>query len=490
MASSRRGLPFQEKCLPIPESRQRRGLTGGQPSATLGIVESTPENVAGSVSSKPPKVSSARSAAGNVLARMLSLGVRFLTSPFTNRALGAADRGVLSVVGSVSSLFTVGLTPNLAASYYRTFPEKRHSLQEYAGTSVAVGAAAGGTIIALFLFSYPFFRYGLYRNTGFAYLLLSFLAVPLLLVRNYLQVIFQGLGRMEEYNGIVRNEAVAGFCFTVALLVAGRFTVTTALLASIALGLFSLGNTVWWLLRYVPRPWRVSGRLLAASLRDALAVHPAGLATFLFLKIDILILNYFLPSAAVGRYFVAVTIAEVLFLIPYGTQAVLYSRVAREESPEAAAAVAVRAGRHAFYITLAGAAAFALLGKWLVALVGGREYMPATLPLLVLLPGMVLQCLTMTLSPLWARKGLYGTMSIVAGTVAATNIALNLLLIPLWGISGAAAATTASYGLNAAIWLVLLARHAPSGPKAMFRLERDDLRYYRDLLDEIRDRTS
>jgi O-antigen/teichoic acid export membrane protein len=489
-SSSRRGLLFLLKCLPISGTRQHSGLTGVRPSATLGTVEPTHGNTAPIPSSGPPKISSAGSAAGNVLARMLSLGARFLTSPFTNRALGAADRGVLSVVGSVSSLFTVGLTPNLAVSYYRTFPEKRHSLQDYAGTSVAVGAAAGATIIALFLVSYPFFRSGLYRNTGFAYLLLSFLAVPLLLVRNYLHAIFQGLGRMEEYNGIVRFEAVAGFLFTVALLAAGRFTVTTALLASIAIGSFSLGNTVWWLRRYVPRRWKVSRQLLGASLRDALAVHPAGLATFLFLKIDILMLNYFLPSVAVGQYFVAVTIAEVLFLIPYGTQAVLYSRVAREESPEAAAAVTVRAGRHSFYITLAGAACFAVLGRWLVTLVGGREYMPATLPLLVLLPGMVFQCLTMTLSPLWARKGMYGTMSVVAGTVAATNIALNLLLIPLWGISGAALATSASYGLNAAIWLILLARHAPSGPKAMFRVERDDLRYYRDLLDEIRDRTS
>ena len=433
--------------------------------------------------------SSAAGAAGNVLARILVLGTRFLTSPFTNRALGASGRGVLSVVGNVSSLFTIGLTPKLSVSFYRTWSGKRFSLKEYAGTSVAVGGASAGVILGLFLVSYPVFRDGLYRNTGLLFLLLSFLAVPLLIVRDYLHSIFQMLGRMSEYNRIIRYEAAAGFLLTVLLLLAGQFTVLTALLASIGVALFSLGNTAWWLVRYVPSPWRVSRPLLCESLRDALKIHPAGIATFLFLKIDILMLNYFLPSEAVGQYFVAVTIAEVLFLIPYGTQAVLYSRVSRESSPEAAADLSVRASRHSFYLTLAGAVAFALVGGWLVTLVGGSEYMPAVVPLRILLPGMVFQCLTMTLSPFWARKGIYGTISLTAIAVASLNILLNVFWIPSRGISGAAWATTVSYGVNALVWLWILSRHAPGGPRAMFRIEREDFRYYRDLWQEFREKS-
>ncbi|GAB4369681.1 MAG: polysaccharide biosynthesis C-terminal domain-containing protein [Deltaproteobacteria bacterium] len=427
--------------------------------------------------------------AGNVLARVLVLGTRFLTSPFTNRALGAAGRGILSVVGNASSLFAVGLTPKISVSYYRTWSGKQFLLGEYAGTAAAVGGAAGTVILALFLASYPLLRDGLYRNTGFLFLLLSFSAVPILIVRDYLHSIFQMLGRMSEYNRVIRWEAAAGFLLTVGLLLAGRFTVLTALLASIAVALFSLGCTVRWLVRHVPPPWKVSRPLLSESLRDALKIHPAGIATFLFLKVDILILNCFLPSAEVGRYFVAVLIAEVLFLIPYGTQAVLFSRVSREKTPEAATGIAVRAGRHSFYLTLAGAAAFALAGEWIVLLVGGREFLPALRPLRILLPGIVFQCLTMTLSPLWARKGIYGTMSLVAVVVAALNIGLNLVLIPGMGIAGAAWATTASYGVNAGIWLTILYRHAPDGPRAMFRLEREDIRYYRDLWHEFREKT-
>lgn len=477
--------PAHEKFPEFSRLRQRRFLTENRPSATLGIVDATSSNGGKAALPKTRKGSSAGSVLGNVLARILVLGTRLLTSPFTNRALGAGGRGVLSVVGNVSSLFTTGLTPNLSVSYYRTYPEKRYSLEEYAGTSVAAGAATGGGIILLFLLSYPLFRNGLYRNTGFLILLLSFLPVPLLIVRNYLHSLFQVLGNMREYNRIIRYEAISGFLLTAGLLLAGRFTVITALLASIALALFSLGTTVWWLVRHVSFQWKISLPLLSVSLRDAIKVHPAGIATFLFLKIDILILNYFLPSAAVGQYFVAVMIAEVLFLVPYGTQAVLYSRVSREESPETAAGISVRAGRHTFYLTLAGAVAFLLTGEWLVALVGGAEYMPAIGPLRILLPGIVFQCITMTLSPLWARKGIYGTISLVAIIVSALNIVLNMLLIPVWGISGAAWATTASYGVNAGIWMMVLSRHDPSGPKAIFRLEQGDFRYYSDLWQEF-----
>ena len=193
-----------------------------------------------------------------------------------------------------------------------------------------------------------------------------------------------------------------------------------------------------------------------------------------------------MSPALVGCYFVAVTIAEILFLLPFGTQAVLYSKVAREESEDAAAEVSVRAGRNTFYLTAAGALVFAASGNLLIAIVGGREFAAAITPLRVLLPGMVFQCLAMTLAPLGVRKGLYRKMSIMAIAVACANLLLNFLLIPHWGITGAAIATTLSYGLNAAVWIILLRGHLPNGPRAMFRLERSDLQYYRTVMDEFR----
>jgi O-antigen/teichoic acid export membrane protein len=419
-------------------------------------------------------------------ARMVSFATRFLTSPFTNRALGAGDRGILSVVGNVTGLFSVLLSPNVPASYYRTLPERRYSPQEYAGNSILLGAVSGAIILLAFFLSYPLFRDSIYRNTAYSYFLLSFLAVPLLLIRNYLQALFQGLGRMGEYNAIVRNEALIGFLFTVSLLLAGMFTVRTALLAGIGIALFSLANTVWYLGRHVPAPWRLSWPLLSTSLRDVSNVHIAGVATFITLKVDVLILNYYVSPALVGCYFVAVSIAEVLFLVPFGTQAVLYSRVSRETSEKAAAEVSVRAGRNTFYLTIAGALVFAASGKLLVLIVGGRDYRAAVAPLVTLLPGIVFQCLAMTLTPLCARKGMYRTMSLTAVSVAIGNLLLNVLFIPRWGITGAAVATTLSYALNAAVWIILLRAHLPAGPWAMFRLERSDMQYYRKLLDEFR----
>jgi Na+-driven multidrug efflux pump len=92
----------------------------------------------------------------------------------------------------------------------------------------------------------------------------------------------------------------------------------------------------------------------------------------------------------------------------------------------------------------------------------------------------------MTLTPLCARKGMYRTMSLTAVSVAIGNLLLNVLFIPRWGITGAAVATTLSYALNAAVWIILLRAHLPAGPWAMFRLERSDMQYYRKLLDEFR----
>lgn len=430
--------------------------------------------------------SSAWSALGHVLARVIGLATRFLTSPFTNRALGAGDRGILTVVGNVTGLFSILLSPNVPASYYRTFPGRKYSPQEYAGNSILLGAVSGSIISLAFFLSYPLFRDSIYRNTAYSYFLLSFLAVPLLLIRNYLHALFQGLGRLGEYNAIIRNEALIGLLFTVSLLLAGMFTVRNALLAGIGIALFSLSNTVVYLGRHVPSPWRLSWPLLSVSIRDVSNVHIAGIATFFILKIDVLILNYYVSPALVGCYFVAVSIAEVLFLLPFGTQVVLYSKVAREETEAAAAEVSIRAGRNTFYLAIVGALIFAASAKPLVMIVGGREYVAAVMPLVVLLPGIVFQCLAMTLTPLCVRKGIYRTMSVTAVIVASGNLLLNILLIPRWGITGAAVATTLSYALNAVLWIVFLRESLPGGARAMFRLERRDLQYYRTLMDEFR----
>ena len=197
------------------------------------------------------KRSGAFAALGNASVRLLAIAARFLTAPFTNRALGPAGRGVLSVVDNANGTFSVLVAPNVPASFYRTLATGRFTRAEYAGTALLLGVLAGLVVPLAFAASYPWLEDSAYRNVSPTYFALGFSACPLLLSKNYLHALLQGLGRLRDANRVLRNEALASLGITAALLVFGVFRVGTALLASVALAAFALGNVATVLFREV-----------------------------------------------------------------------------------------------------------------------------------------------------------------------------------------------------------------------------------------------
>lgn len=425
-------------------------------------------------------------ALSNASVRLLSIACRFVTSPFTNRALGAAGRGVLSVVDNASGTFSILLAPNVPASFYRTLVRPTYTPAEYAGTGLLVGLVAGLVVPLVFAASYPWLSGSAYRNVSPFYFALGFAACPLLLARSYLHALLQGLDRLRDANRVLRNEALASLGITAVLLLFGIFRIDTALIASIGLAAFALANVVCLLRHEVSLPWKISPELLKLSLRDAAQVHLSSVATFLLLRIDILMLNAYERPSAVGSYMVAVLAAETLLLIPYGTQAVLFSWSGSFASETAALASVIRATRHTLFWMIVGAILLAVMAPTMIWILGGAQFRPAVTPFRLLLPGLVFYGLSMSLAPCWIRSGMYGTQSAVACICLFLNIGLNLLLIPAMSIAGAAIASTVAYAVGGACWLRVLGRTEHGASRRLLQIDLDDVRYYSALLESFR----
>jgi O-antigen/teichoic acid export membrane protein len=89
----------------------------------------------------------------------------------------------------------------------------------------------------------------------------------------------------------------------------------------------------------------------------------------------------------------------------------------------------------------------ALIGEWLIVLLFGSAYQPAYPALLALLPGIFSLCYASILHLDLLGKQKPGTLSLMAGVAAALNLLLTYLLIPHWGIVGAAYASSLAYSL-------------------------------------------
>lgn len=104
-------------------------------------------------------------------------------------------------------------------------------------------------------------------------------------------------------------------------------------------------------------------------------------------------------------------------------------------------------------IMLAGIGAADMIMGWF-----GEDFRQATPALRILLAGCLLHSVAqLTGNILLATNRPFGA-SIPIGVGSLVNVALNIALIPLWGLTGSAAAGLISYGVMAVLTLVLVAR--------------------------------
>jgi O-antigen/teichoic acid export membrane protein len=129
-----------------------------------------------------------------------------------------------------------------------------------------------------------------------------------------------------------------------------------------------------------------------------------------------------------------------------------------------AAALTIRACRASLVAGTLLSAALAVAAYPVVRLAYGPEFLPALPALWVLLPGIVLASLWRPLGGYLLKLGRPLAISSTSGLALLVNIGVGLLLIPVWGIAGAAVATTAAYGTLAAVCLAWFLRRSGVAP--------------------------
>ena len=146
-------------------------------------------------------------------------------------------------------------------------------------------------------------------------------------------------------------------------------------------------------------------------------------------------------EAALGIYAVAVNGSEVLFYIPSAVAAALLPAVARGDAGLQVERT-LRVFRLVILATLATVAVAAAAGPLLLPLVFGEAYRDSVTPFLLLLPS----ALGFAASSVFSNALLASsaaTLSSVGPVISLTlGIALDLVLIPRYGASGAAAAAS------------------------------------------------
>nr|WP_301289184.1 flippase [Natronocella acetinitrilica] len=394
--------------------------------------------------------------------------LQFAVAVVLARALGAAGYGVYAFALAIVTLLAipaqVGLPQLVVRETARAQVEERWARMRGLWTwSTVFVLAFSAVLLVPFVIAWTVGIPFLSEDRASA-LLWGLLLVPLLALGQLRGAALHGLrrvvlGQLPEH--IIRPALLVIFTLIVIVL-----PLSYPLDAAGAMALHLLAAAIafvfgaWLLLRHIPeqlhglrtreydaRVWLSAAWPLALLGGMHVINHSAA----------VVVLGFFATDADVGVYRI---VAQAATLVSFGltalTQVVMphFSRLHREGDYHRLQQLVTQSARAILLLSLPPAIVFVLFGEWILAVVFGEEFAVGYVALVILVSGQLVHAAMGPVAILLNMTGHEKDSLKGVATAAVLNVALNLSLVPLFGLEGAAVAMA----LTLTTWNLLLRR--------------------------------
>lgn len=199
------------------------------------------------------------------------------------------------------------------------------------------------------------------------------------------------------------------------------------------------------------RDWNFDRRLALKMLGDAWPLMFSAVAWSIYMKIDQVMIKNMISNESAGIYAVAAKLSEFWYFIPSSICASVFPAIINAKKVSQTSYEKRLASLYGlmFYLSFGVAAIISLGAKEIIFLLFGQQYLGAVTALRLYVWAGIGVSLSGALSYylISENRTIVNAFATALGAVA--NVLLNLLLIPRYGISGAAAASFLSYTLVA-----------------------------------------
>lgn len=416
----------------------------------------------------------------NFTAQLLLAALMFLTSVLIARWLGPTNNGAYNLAILIITMsfqfINLGIgTSNVYFTGNRQFPLSAiisNSLILSVGLTLLTAAAFSGLVqvegIQTFLKS---------NQLTALQLGLVVLSVPLVTCLLFLNGVLLGQGRFNAYNGVNIARSLLQLLLLAILVAVLALGLDGAIWSYVLATASALLLNAWLIRATMPHRFTLNLPLLRASITYGVKAYLGNLIQFLSYRINVFLVAYFLGVEAVGYYAIAIMVAEGLWLIAGSVGQVLFPRVSSLGESDANR-LTPRVTRHVLFVVSFIAVGIALLAKPLIGIVFGSAYLPAVPALLWLLPGVVLLSIPKILSQDLAGRGRPELGATSAFFALVVSLPLNWFLIPLWGLEGAAFASTVGYAAAAIVVVVAFCRLSGISWRETLLIKPGDFRLY------------
>ena len=259
----------------------------------------------------------------------------------------------------------------------------------------------------------------------------------------------------------------------------GVISVSLNLLFGVSLSIVLI-NTIVWLLSFSKNvtlnpDFNLNFKKeIVPFFKYILPVFVGLIINFLNYRFDIWLVSYYIGNVQLGIYVLAVNFAQFILLYSKIIGGVMLPYLS-EDNDQQRKKYFTTYSRINFTSIILIVCVLAFLGNWLLVFLYGEEFTNSAEPFKILLLGMVFSAMSQLFSIMLFSKG-KNNITLIANSVGLiATVFLDVLLIPKYGIIGAAVATASSYFL---LFMVLLC-YLVVGDKFkifdLFIIKKDDL---------------
>ena len=186
----------------------------------------------------------------------------------------------------------------------------------------------------------------------------------------------------------------------------------------------------------------------------------------------------YLTTEEVAYFQIALARALLLAKVASASGTILYPRVSEMgEQASDSRDLSVRAIRITLLVSLAAGAVGLIAAYPLVVLLYGIAYVDVALPLMILIPAVTLQSSTGLMTNFFLGVGRVWTTVGFSVVALVPQVALLWIVVPRWGVPGAAAATAGAWVLASLVRLVVFSVVAKAPVRDLVFIRKDDLRF-------------
>lgn len=277
----------------------------------------------------------------------------------------------------------------------------------------------------------------LFESVHWNWLLLGFLLLPLMLWEQYGGSLLMAREQLHIGNRAMVVGRTLSALLVVALVAYAAWGVPGVIVATL-LGQAVSSAWIFLYLRVLVRPLRTPGiGEIGGYVRDGLKLHLNAIGTFLISGMDVLMVGYFRGPAETGFYQLGVQLTLMMLIVPQASAMVAYGVVSRNGAREGWPLHRRLLWQMLLIMAVVGVIAGVAASWWLPLLVGA-QFAPAIDIFRWQLLGIVGSTFSIVMAPQWIARGYFWQASTLTVAVGAANFVGNLLLIPRFGMYGAA----------------------------------------------------